>query len=62
MLRLCKDVEHVNILLSTQFKTIKVKKINAKFDKYNVDIVIQDENELTHIIEVDGVYFHGLDN
>lgn len=54
----------VNRILGTNFESIRVKDVNVRFDKiknYNVDIVAAEGDKL-HIIEVDGVYFHGLDN
>ena len=59
MCKLCCEVEHVNKLLNTSFKTIEVVGMNKKFDNYNVDIIINADDK-KYIIEVDGVYYHGL--
>ena len=39
---------------------MSVIKENEKYDNYNVDIIVEDEDKNKHIIEVDGVYYHGL--
>jgi hypothetical protein len=58
---MCKLIEaqHVNALLNTQFEHVELHKVNMKVDKYNVDIVMKADGKL-YILEVDGVYWHGL--
>lgn len=61
------DVKHLNALLGTKFKKVNVIATNQRFNpndpkaKYNVDIIIQSvESNRKFIIEVDGVFYHGL--
>jgi hypothetical protein len=58
---MCKLItpQHVNALLGTNFTYVELYKTNVKLDKYNVDIVFKADDKL-YILEVDGVYWHGL--
>jgi hypothetical protein len=59
--QMCKliSAQHVNALLGTTFEHVELYKTNVKFDKYNIDIVFKADNKM-YILEVDGVYWHGL--
>ena len=58
------DTNYINKLLGTNFKIIELLKTNFKFDeerKYNCDILFKADNK-NYILEVDGVFWHGLLN
>jgi hypothetical protein len=59
--QMCKLItaQHINALLGTSFEQVELYKTNVKFDKYNIDIVFKADGKL-NILEVDGVYWHGL--
>lgn len=57
-----KDVKYVNDLLKTTFKKVEVVGVNKRFDKetkYVPDIIIK-ADEKNYIVEVNGIYWHGL--
>ena len=62
------NVKHLNYLCNTNFKECKITNVNKQFGKYNVDIVFDGDAVETsssrdgkkYILEVDGIYFHGL--
>jgi hypothetical protein len=45
--------------MNTNFKTIELLSTSTKYDNYNVDIIILTETG-KYIIEVNGLYYHGL--